>query len=266
MTPPDSSSATKRADVLGARTGKIDYFRAREDNKMTLEAQKAECSRPTSVQDLCNEDEAISNLHMPTPRPYPAPSSPISSSGRNLFDPIDFRPIPTCTPYVPHPTASPMGLSGEVHGCSRRTHVGIADIMNTAQQDAIGGLEQITRTETGGNGVDRKAKRKAEDISDTTDAEERWAGSISKMPSPDPSIDEKNTHPEFPAEAVQELIKPTDHDSEHPTTGDSQTQERPVKRARMMRVAERLGYAALGGVTAGAMIVGTLIYTAPTFG
>ncbi len=41
--------------------------------------------------------------------------------------------------------------------------------------------------------------------------------------------------------------------------------ERPAKRARMMRVAERIGYAALGGVTAGAMIVGTLIYTAPTF-
>jgi hypothetical protein len=138
--------------------------------------------------------------------------------------------------------------------------------VNAAQQDAIGGLEQIAGTETDGKGVDRKAKRKAEDISDTTDAEERWAGSVSKMPSPGPSVDEMNTHPEPPAEVVQELIKPTDHDNGHPTTGDSQTQERPVKRARMMRVAERLGYAALGGVTAGAMIVGTLIYTAPTFG
>jgi len=158
-----------------------------------------------------------------------------------------------------------MGLSGEVYGCSRRTHVGIADIVNAAQQDAIGELEQIARVETDGTGV-RKTKRKAEDISDTTDAEERWAGSVSKMPSPDPSIHEKNTHPEPPAEAVQEPIKPTGHDGEHPTTGGSQNQERPVKRARMMRVAERLGYAALGGVTAGAMIVGTLIYTAPTFG
>ena len=266
MTPPDFSPATKRAEVLGARTGKIDYFRAREDNKMALEAQKAECSRPTSVQDLCNEDEAMSHVGMPTPEPYPASSSPISPSGQNLFDPADFRPVPAGTPYEPHPRASPLALSGEVYGCSRRTHVGIADIVNAAQQDAIGGLEQIARTETDAKGVDCKAKRKAEDISDTTDVEERWASSVSKMPSPDPSIHEKNTHPEPPAEAVQELIKPSDYDGEHPMTENLQTQERPVKRARMMHVAERLGYAALGGVTAGAMIVGTLIYTAPTFG
>jgi hypothetical protein len=235
MTPPDSSPATKRADVLGARTGKIEYFRAREDNKMALEAQKAECSRPTSVQDLCNEDETISNLGMPTPEPHPATSSPISPLVGNRFEAADFRPIPAGTSYEAH-----------------RARV-IAELRSTCGR-------------TNGKGADCNSKRKAEDISDTTNVEERWAGSVSKMPSPDPSIHEKNTYPEPPAEAVQELIKPTDHDSEHPTTGDSQNQERPVKRARMMRVAERLGYAALGGVTAGAMIVGTLIYTAPTFG
>lgn len=40
---------------------------------------------------------------------------------------------------------------------------------------------------------------------------------------------------------------------------------RPAKRQRIRHIAERLGYAALGGVSVGAAIVTTLIYTAPTF-
>lgn len=66
----------------------------------------------------------------------------------------------------------------------------------------------------------------------------------------------------------------------YPTLGDeaAQTQQqqgrhmmlgdlgmRPAKRQKIRNIAERLGYAALGGVSVGAAIVTTLIYTAPTF-
>jgi hypothetical protein len=264
--PSHSSPATEAAAVLGARTGKIDYFLAREDNKMALGAQKATCQRPTSVQDLCNEYEPVDGLGNYSSAAHPATSSFILPSAENLSDPVESGPFCGFTPSEPRTTGSPVSISEEVYGCSRRTYVGISDIVNANQQNPSDKPERsLEQMEVG-----RKAKRKAENISDTTDAEERWAESASKIPSPDPSIDERNTHPdthpEPPAETVQEPTKPSDHDGEHSTTREPQTLERPVKRARMMRVAERLGYAALGGVTAGAMIVGTLIYTAPTFG
>jgi hypothetical protein len=68
------------------------------------------------------------------------------------------------------------------------------------------------------------------------------------------------------AEAAAQDGEPVEAEAEPEVDTTAAVPERPAKRARMMRVAERLGYAALGGVTAGAMIVGTLIYTAPTFG
>jgi hypothetical protein len=66
----------------------------------------------------------------------------------------------------------------------------------------------------------------------------------------------------------------------HPTLGDKAAEiqqrqarhmmlgdlgMRPAKRQKIRNIAERLGYAALGGVSVGAAIVTTLIYTAPTF-
>ncbi|KAH6641665.1 hypothetical protein F5144DRAFT_142314 [Chaetomium tenue] len=203
ITPPDSSPAI----MPRLWTRGVDDSQPRGENKVALEAQKAERSRPISVKDLCNDDDPVDR-----------------SSNYVLFQ-------------KPHPP------------------------LLTAW-----GQMQIAQTRTDEKGIDRKAKRKAEDISTTTDAEEQWAGSVSEIPSLNPPVDETNTQPEPPAETVQEVITSTGHDGEHPTIGEPETQERPVKRARMMRVAERLGYAALGGVTAGAMIVGTLIYTAPTFG
>jgi hypothetical protein len=276
-TPSHSSPPTGTAAALGARTGKIDYFLAREDNKMALGAQKAACQRPTSVQDLCNVYEAADRLGSYSPATHPATSFFIPPSKENVSSPAESGPFCAFTPYEPRTTGSPVSVNGEVHGSSRRTYVCISDIVNGSQQNVSDRLEKLSEQieadrkavdrRIGGHGIDRKSKRKAEDISDTTDAEERWADSASKIPSPGPSIDENNTHPESPVETAQDLIGPSDHGGEHPTAEEQQSLERrPVKRARMMRVAERLGYAALGGVTAGAMIVGTLIYTAPTFG
>lgn len=64
---------------------------------------------------------------------------------------------------------------------------------------------------------------------------------------------------------VQPDVLPEEKSHTSPVGAADMASQRPAKRQRIRDIAERVGYAALGGVTAGAMIVGTLIYTAPTF-
>ncbi|KAK4042688.1 hypothetical protein C8A01DRAFT_44309 [Parachaetomium inaequale] len=264
VVPADSTSA-KKAEALGMRTGKLDFFQAREQNKMALEAQKSVCPRPTSVQALCNEDEPVDGpsnykfgpadlaTEKEASRPpqvsqlvsAPLISPPFESVSSHVESQWSFSP---CEPRA---IGSPVSLGGDVDGCARRTHVGISDIVNTWQPSPSEG----------------KLKRKADDISETTQEQEQWAAQAAKPFSPAPSVSEEEGQPEsLEPHAAQELAELSDQGGEQPAIAAPRVLERPVKRARISRVAERLGYAALGGVTAGAMIVGTLIYTAPTFG
>lgn len=64
---------------------------------------------------------------------------------------------------------------------------------------------------------------------------------------------------------VQPDTQPKENSHTSPAGAAETASQRPAKRQRIRDIAERVGYAALGGVTAGAMIVGTLIFTAPTF-
>lgn len=50
-----------------------------------------------------------------------------------------------------------------------------------------------------------------------------------------------------------------------PVTPDGQTDRSPRPNKRMKRIAERVGFAALGGATVGALVLSSLIYTAPDF-
>jgi hypothetical protein len=214
---------------------------------------------------LCNEDEPVdgpSNYKFgPADLPIEKEASrPLLTS--QLFEaPLISPPFETVSSPVesqwifstcePRTIGSPVSLGGDVDGCSRRTHVGIADIVNTCQPSPSEG----------------KLKRKADDISETTQEQEQWAAQAVKPVSPAPSVNEEEDQPESSEPpAAQELAEPSEQGGEQPAIAAPRAPERPVKRARISRVAERLGYAALGGVTAGAMIVGTLIYTAPTFG
>jgi hypothetical protein len=166
---------------------------------------------------------------------------------------------------------------------SKRTHVGISDIVEYPGMTADKAPE----------------KRKADDISTLNPEEERWAVSINedrKMVAPmspapsDPlspkegkEAESKGTENEKTTttlssgsntETVVEESKYAPDQPSHPLPENSPPSpvamaeaeiQRPAKRQRIRDIAERVGYAALGGVTAGAMIVGTLIYTAPTF-
>lgn len=114
-----------------------------------------------------------------------------------------------------------------------------------------------------------KGKRKAEDISTSTDAEiEALDPSISPftgqqlrhLPIRDDSKSVTGTSAPVSrtSASIQTLPSP-------PTTPEQQTdrETRPVKKVK--RFAERVGFAALGGATVGALVFSSLVYTAPNF-
>lgn len=115
-----------------------------------------------------------------------------------------------------------------------------------------------------------KGKRKAEMISEATEADMNWAASnSSRSPGESQATKEKDigpsdgpsllTSPPSPSARVQS-------DFPSPSTipeATAKLEARPAKRIK--KIAERVGYAALGGATVGAMVLTSLIYSAPTF-
>lgn len=98
-----------------------------------------------------------------------------------------------------------------------------------------------------------KGKRKAADISETTDEERVWQQQSASDQEPVPSS---------PVPVQPEIEMDLSRLSFHNTPEQGSTAARPTK---MRKIAERVGYAALGGATVGAMVLTSLIYTAPNF-
>lgn len=247
------SSATVTTETLGGKSGKMDYFTAREANKSAVNERKtAKLRQVSSVHALCNTEPPKATPELPSISPN------LSRVGFSdpLYSPV--MPAGPCTTAVGFspatgPTLNPCEV---VERSSRRTHMGIGDIVN----------QMGSETETG-------TKRKADDISEATREENEWAARRE-----DVGGCSTNAHLAEPGNPLPETsptpsVAPEQHRIESSGRGDERSPinaslkmpERPLKRARLLGIAERIAYAALGGVTAGAMIVGTLIYTAPTF-
>lgn len=107
-----------------------------------------------------------------------------------------------------------------------------------------------------------KGKRKAADISEESPAEFNWALSSSKDKSeavtPKGNLP-SSSYPAAPSTKDQKSLPSPPPSPEEVTT----LEQRPTKKIK--RIAERVGYAALGGVSVGAMVLTSLIYTAPNF-
>lgn len=156
---------------------------------------------------------------------------------------------------------------------TRRTHVGISDIV-----DVSPGAEPESEKQAP---AAAKGKRKADDMMELNEQEIQWEASESKiirhlraanktmLRHAPANIDDLS------ASGVEALIDDVLGNRRSTTLPDTPnnvskhvgpvSDERPPKRLRLRKIAERLGYAALGGATVGAALVSTLIYTAPTF-
>jgi hypothetical protein len=273
------------ADVLGPKTGKHEFFQARAENKASIS-----WFRQVSQLGDATEPAGPWAYFVPSPiKPTFEPSTYTTSGS----PPKPIVRLPSWSEYTPAEytpsVTSHMGLSEPI---LRRTHVGIADIVDNCQ----------TSPEP------PSAKRKAERISDISQADESWARNQAGVEAVNPVIlvaehspasahsevqdapvtrDVKDIssssrtitaeaitqtletaivppsfifNPEF-TEPVQQLDVVVEKPAATPSVDPS---SHPNKRRRLHHLAERLGYAALGGLTVGTMVLGSLIYTAPS--
>lgn len=270
------------AQILGEMTGKGEFFAAREQNKILAKTQRTAEPR-SSVYSLCNGASPVSGpfsldpastmgqflkmnveeiaeatnvpqlpeIHWAEPPLESTPSLEVVSSGQPGDDRQDSS--------QPLPEVATTGRDVDDQSL-RRTHLGISDIVEgcqlaPAQDNRDNQVKQIKQTAKG-----LSVKRKADDISESTAEEEQWAR---------PVVSGKTNLQKEQVMVLNspELLSITEESSSKSltprTTKPREIDGPPTKRLR--RIAERFGYAALGGVTAGAMIFGTLVYTAPTF-
>ncbi|KAL1845284.1 hypothetical protein VTK73DRAFT_743 [Phialemonium thermophilum] len=184
---------------LAAKTGKFEYFKAREENKKIV---------------LRSSSQAVGTVQTERSRE----ASLIRGKSKDTVEPVDVA--------VDSPAAS-------------------------FSEQAVAGVEA-----TGGPSTASRLKRKADEISEMLEAEL-------------PRLQERLAR-QRPERAAGGLPSPPSDGDVAPnvavgSSSGSSDGARPVKRLRLRRIAEKLGYAALGGATVGAAIMTTLIYTAPTF-
>ncbi|KAK4193107.1 hypothetical protein QBC35DRAFT_469430 [Podospora australis] len=174
----------------------------------------------------------------------PGPANAIVSEPVKFGRLPQISDLPQIAPFpVPKPTCSPVQDT-------RRTVLAISDMVESHQHSS--------------------PKRKSDDISEVTAEEKEWVEtgteatqSVSSVESAREPSSESTVASSLDSEPiVTDLVaKAATVQDTADTSIDSQTSERPIKRMRLRRLAESVGMAALGG----AMVMGTLIYTAPTF-
>ncbi|KAK1771072.1 hypothetical protein QBC33DRAFT_229729 [Phialemonium atrogriseum] len=242
-----STTDKSSADVLGPETGAVEASEngsGPKGNNNVTESSSAH-HQPVAMFPLLKAGDDFLNSAKSVPDNVwqPLPTAPEAADGIDGISAFEFQQKKKALQAV---------LEGEPSQ-SRRTHVGIADIVDNcpAQPDEPAA-------------TDRKGKRKAADISKVSKAERRWATALYPTWStgvPHQSVADVMSgtspgfQPAFPSWPQGTIIQ----------TRSRPDPARPAKRMRLRQVAEKIGYAALGGATVAATIMTTLIYTAPSF-
>lgn len=172
----------------------------------------------------CFQDSLLTVLDFPTREQCSFLDNPAHGP------PLDRAPSPE--PYL----TSAVNYNAATH--KPRSGLGINDIINTSSTMA------------------QSLKRKADDISEATDAELRMWAQSSTSSTDDPMGSESAADPKAPA-AVSSPGTET-----LPAAPDAPA-PRPTK--RLKKLLENVGYAALGGVAVGAGLFSVLVATAPDF-
>lgn len=288
------------AQSLGLKSGKHDYFEAREQNKITVTHSRNHFTPDANalVQDssdtATNAESAIPLITGDNP-PAMSSATEIGYTSTPVFD----KEAPTVImPQVLQPLTHRTNIQGS-EGPSGRSHEPISlaaedatsatspketsemDIEDQdrslppwatssarkllwkeqresfrAKVDAFRAAQEkepmaVEHSETRKRAV--KGKRKAAEISEETEQQLEWhEQSASDQPA------ERRSSSPVQSEIDMDLSTLSFHDIPE----QEFTSVRPTK---MRKIAERVGYAALGGATVGAMVLTSLIYTAPNF-
>lgn len=236
MTKRDTERREVTVQSLGELSGKPEFFQAREHNRRALaEGQKA-AAAPMCDLDLTNWFPAsafeLQQFREQQQQQQESQSTPCAGN-----------PEPSA-PQNAQPSAGPADIVDEVEPHAMEA---------TARHE----MTNLPALQVSGN----KGKRKADEISSLTEAEMNQY-SHTEVSSRADRLDTRLRQLLItggPAETSQpSLASPI-------TTLDGQARPylRPTKRIK--RLAERVGFAALGGATVGALVFSSLIYTAPNF-
>lgn len=275
-------------ESLGLKSGKPDFFEAREQNKIKMAHTGAlhpadATSSAQMVMDQIEQpsasalnEEAHSETNpqheaqtAPVPQPFTAFSGRMISQGNRAFlrNPYDFVPV-TLEETL---STAPLEETSEMDTTAQEV---VDPAWTAASADELFQMKQLAQIRTNrppgyflnpppvapvaserseARKDTTKGKRKAAAISEMTDEERVWQQQAASGQEPVPSS---------PVPAKPELEMDLSRLSFHNTPEQGSTAVRPTK---MRKIAERVGYAALGGATVGAMVLTSLIYTAPNF-
>lgn len=299
-------------ETLGLKSGKPDFFEAREQNKikmahdalhaanashfaqMAMESARIDKNvlRPgTEAIPQCPTSSSTEIQHpsaftlneeahpeptpqheaqmAPVPQPFTAFSGRMTSQGNRglLRNPYDLLPV-TLEETL---STAPLKETSEMDTTAQEV---VDPAWTAASADELFQMKQLAQIRTNrpsgyflnpppvapvaseqseARKDTTKGKRKAADISETTDEERVWQQQVASDQEPVPSS---------PVPVQPEIEMDLSRLSFHNTPEQGSTAVRPTK---MRKIAERVGYAALGGATVGAMVLTSLIYTAPNF-
>lgn len=305
MAPTMAKRGTEHHEVsvqsLGQLSGKLDFFQAREHNKMALaEATMVplDHARPGQKAAAAAMDD------LPLADWFPASAFELQrfreQQQETWSDPWSDESEPSVLPNA-QPSAGSADTSNQVTsgvscaGSSRFSGLGGLKIMDEVEprvmetQKIYGGRADSSRatdryemTKLPATQFSGKGKRKADEISGLTEAEMNQFGRNEASSRPDHTHTQRRHLPiiggsrdpfissgrivptpppveSSPVESAQSsLPSPT-------TTPDKQADSGLRPNKRIKRLVERVGFAALGGATIGALVFSSLVYTAPDF-
>ncbi|KAK4229626.1 hypothetical protein QBC38DRAFT_98008 [Podospora fimiseda] len=253
---------------MGRKTGKTEFFAAMEHNK-ALFAQAKEAPAPVYPKltepepelELVAEPESVAE---PEPEPEPEPE-------------LDSEPFGHASAtWVP---STPMEVTVDPDSGflqSKRTYVRILDIIDSAPNKLKRKPDEMSKTseqEVEWDAAQRGTSKAAdptesilqEPVNTIQSKDDAKVGESAQVATPATSHPETESAAESPLpQEVSNLFSATavTAEAEKGVMAPLDEQQRPAKRARLFRrFVEHVGMAVAGG----AMVMGTLIYTAPTF-
>ncbi|KAG8169086.1 hypothetical protein KVR01_001835 [Diaporthe batatas] len=269
----DDSIVTVKS--LGLKSGKYDYFEAREQNKITaahhiplITGDHLPATSSATEIGYTSTPAFDKNAHtvfMPQV-PWHLERRISSQGGEGSLlsshEPIPLLPVDATSTGLPKET-SEMDIEDQDRSLppwatssarqlfwkeERESFRAKIDAFRAASEEAPRAAER-----SGASKHAVEGKRKAAEISEETEQQLAWHQQ---------STSDQSAECRSPAPVQPEIEMDLSTLSFHETREQDFTAARPTK---MRKIAERIGYAALGGATVGAMVLTSLIYTAPNF-
>ncbi|KAF7882462.1 uncharacterized protein EAF02_005825 [Botrytis sinoallii] len=275
----DQTPETLSARSLGDKTGKHAFFEAREENKVQFQAhvddEESQVSQFSPLSMTTRPSRAI-KFTKPLAK-FVQPILPIKYHGNGIDHGfvINDRPVsniesskdrPSIHPYYFSSDASSRAVESPVlERHPIRSGLSIDDIIDSSPVGKKRKADEISH--------DELIKNEVRDwVSGVNDSTKPQAAVVAQEEIPGPESSAHTTHTIHHAQKVQSDVQLPTADAATQqnklavlTTTTNDPEHRPVKRLKMRKFVEAVGYFALGGAAVGAGLFSALVATAPEF-